>query len=527
MKKNIYWGIGLYSMYILWSLSAFQVIEAVLLLSILIFLPVVYELLYTTKRDGSPLLFHTLIVKLYPLAAACALFAFVWESSLLAIVWWLYSMLLALFAVMKCLERGWRPLHELAIDSGFMYVVLGGFWVFASVAKLEWLGFSETIVLLTAVHFHYSSLFIPIFAGLVGRKMVHHSKWFQVMLVIIIISPMTVAIGITYSRVIEWLAVCVYLVSLYMYGFYVVKASFQSRMATLLVRLSAFILLITIAFSLIYAYGRLQYTLTISIETMVWIHGVANAVGVIFVALLGWKVEKTTALFSYYGKPMSRIYGLHNIPWLLQEKDHGLVDDMALFQSSTFHVEKLSPLIRTFYEQPESFSMQARIQWAGWFKPFAFLYAMISKKTKQIHLGMNTSWQHITGEIVPVDSKRDGRQHVRAWIRKNEQHETMFVALYSHYEWEGEVYMNIALPLPFSNMTGILRLQNEENHLLISSKSGLETGIYLHFPKWTITLPLSETFLIVQTRETELKADHSMKLLGVKFLHIAYQLTNE
>ena len=63
------------------------------------------------------------------------------------------------------------------------------------------------------------------------------------MLVIMIVSPLTFAVGITYSRVIEWLAVCLYFISLYAYGYFVLNTPFRNRVAKGFVAVSALILL--------------------------------------------------------------------------------------------------------------------------------------------------------------------------------------------------------------------------------------------------------------------------------------------
>ena len=65
---------------------------------------------------------------------------------------------------------------------------------------------------------------------------------------------------------------------------------------------------------------------------------------------------------------------------------------------------------------------------------------------------------------------RKTEENVRAWIRKNEAGESIFVALYSKHTNKNETYMNIALPLPYSNMTGILKLYNDNHDLIITSK---------------------------------------------------------
>ncbi len=54
--------------------------------------------------------------------------------------------------------------------------------------------------------------------------------------------------------------------------------------------------------------------------------------------------------------------------------------------------------------------------------------------------------------------------------KKNEAGKSIFVALYSKHTNKSETYMNIALPLPYSNMTGILKLYNDSHDLIITSK---------------------------------------------------------
>jgi hypothetical protein len=88
--------------------------------------------------------------------------------------------------------------------------------------------------------------------------------------------------------------------------------------------------------------------------------------------------------------------------------------------------------------------------------------------------------------------------------------------------------MNIALPLPYSNMTGILKLCNDTNQLMITSKlrerrKGDE-GIYLHTRFFTIRLPLAETFIIKEGPDQMLTANHRMWIFGVEFLEIDYEI---
>ena len=55
---------------------------------------------------------------------------------------------------------------ELSIDAGLIYLVVGGIASVMVGADLRPLGFSATIVLLTAAHFHYAGFVLPVIAAL-------------------------------------------------------------------------------------------------------------------------------------------------------------------------------------------------------------------------------------------------------------------------------------------------------------------------------------------------------------------------
>jgi hypothetical protein len=50
-----------------------------------------------------------------------------------------------------------------------LYLPIGGAWLVASRLGIQPLGFGDTIVLLTAVHFHFAGFAAPVLAGLAGR----------------------------------------------------------------------------------------------------------------------------------------------------------------------------------------------------------------------------------------------------------------------------------------------------------------------------------------------------------------------
>ncbi|MGU3369070.1 YndJ family protein [Bacillus mycoides] len=534
--KNILFGLACYIIFLICEWSNVNPVEAIILLSILLFIPMSFCIIDKKKRNGSYVLFYKFVSFLYPIAAISAMLAFVTNHYFFALLWFAYTGIVALFGVSRLLERGWKPIEETAIDSAFIYLFLGGFWFFASVAKVSIMHFSSDIVLLTAAHFHYSAFLLPLSAGLIGRKREKRSKVYDAIMFIIVISPMTVAIGITYSRIFEFFAVFIYLCAIYGYGVYVWRTKFNTISAKVLLVLSSSTLMVTIMFSLIYSYGNFKQVMTITIAQMVWIHGVVNGIGVALPAFVGWMIEKSTPNYKYYGKTMSRLRGnatvgeafLHNRNLIDSKEYKGLVDKMNDFHSEAFDVTKIPLSITRFYENTKEYELQSHIKWNRWFRPLAFCYEKMSKRVGQIHLGMGGKWETMHGSIIGIIDEKDGRENVRAWLRKNEAGESIFVALYSKHAYKNETYMNIALPLPYSNMTGILKLYNDTNQLMITSKlrerrKGDE-GIYLHTRFFTIRLPLAETFIIKESADQMLTAHHRMWIFGVKFLEIDYEI---
>ncbi|NJN44183.1 MAG: YndJ family transporter [Anaerolineae bacterium] len=89
-------------------------------------------------------------------------------------------------------------------------------WLLASRLGANPLGFTEPIILLTAIHFHFAGFAAPIIAGLVGRELAkpksfgRETSWismgYPIVAVIIILGPTLVAVGITFSPIMEAVA---------------------------------------------------------------------------------------------------------------------------------------------------------------------------------------------------------------------------------------------------------------------------------------------------------------------------------
>lgn len=96
--------------------------------------------------------------------------------------------------------------------------------------------------------------------------------------------------------------------------------------------------------------------------------------------------------------------------------------------------------------------------------------------------------------------------------------------------------MNIAFPLPFANLTSILRLEYRENHLMLTSLPGQrkgDEGVYLVTRLIPVRLPINETIRVWTADHapfppahsaTTLVARHDMWIFGLKFLTLKYHI---
>ncbi len=210
-----------------------------------------------------------------------------------AFVWLIYTLGLALYAVRRLMKTNIHRTEEMSVMAGFIYLAGGGFWFFAYVLEIPVMNFGPLIVLLTAVHFHYSAFLIPIFNGLLGRIIREKRVLYRWSTVIILISPLLIALGITFSKTLDVIAAALYLAGLYVNAYLVFKAPFVTKTGRILIRSSSAVLMITIAFSLIYSYGVYREEATLTISQMIWIHGAVNAFGVILLDFGGVENRKS------------------------------------------------------------------------------------------------------------------------------------------------------------------------------------------------------------------------------------------
>ncbi|MGG2081225.1 YndJ family protein [Lysinibacillus pakistanensis] len=434
-----------------------------------------------------------------------------WLAIVLALIYVVYTVFIASLGVNRFLQRGFTNIAEISIDIGLMYLFIGGLWFFAFIAKID-TGFPPLITWLTAIHFHYSACLLVISLGLFGR--IHQSRLFNAILVVIWCGPFLVALGITFSKILEVFSVGLYIIAIYGLFILALKTKFPAIQG-LLLRISYGSLCITILWSIMYALSNLLGHSFVGIPEMLKSHGVINGVFFGAVGVLAWAIAVPKRTHQSVQFPVSQIRGK-----LREQNDPypGLVDALHDFVDTT----ALSPVIPHFYEQTEQYRLKASVKWKAWFKPFALIYQGFSRYIQQLNLPLSSQQIEMTGRIIKIDEQQDGRPAPRAWIRAIDK-QTTFVAIYSKHTTDQTTYMNIALPLPFSTMIGVLYLYEENGCLHLTSAHDGDAGIYLAIHRFLFQLPLQEHFVITAKNEI-LTAVHKMRIFRLPFLQIDYQI---
>ncbi|SEN07141.1 YndJ family protein [Lihuaxuella thermophila] len=543
MKKPLYVYslFGILTLFVLAMTTRIFIVDLFLYISILVLLPIG---LHLTDQMSKWIRLLTLV---YPIAAGSSVIShwypiFSWG-------WCAFTILLALYGLTRFIKQGGMYMEESMIHFAWMYIAIGGMWFVAHAYNDPLMGFDSLIVVLTANHFHYASLFPLLFHGLLGRELKTQGQMltplYKIAGVIMLVMPLFIAIGITFARWMEIVGAVFFAFSLIIYAFFVWKTTFSTKQVVtkLLLVVSSLSAVMTIILSVIYAFGRWQGYETISIPTMVVTHGMVNVFGFSVLGMIGYMMLTNKNHVPISSIPFSNIKGTfpigrHFFQGTIDEGatvlPTGMVDSMDMFTSTSFDPKVIHPLIRSFYENTMMFELDVTPHWHPILYPFAKLYKKLSHRMEQLNFPISSDTRKVEVEstILPLKDEIDGRDNVRAWIRTEKATKKAFyVAAYSTHtnNQTGERYYNIFFPLPFGGMTSVLRIAHFQDggvHLtsLSHTKHATEQqGVYGRIGSWHIRLPINET-IDVWVEDNVIKACHHSWLFGFCCLTLDYEI---
>lgn len=563
-------------------------IERVVALGALVIAPL--ALLGAGAPAGPHTAWHRVAARAQPMCAGLALASVCLRpgavAGSLAAAWLLGAALIGATGLVRLLARGYRPVEELAIDAGMMYLPVGAVWLVASRMGVPLLGFSEPWVMLTAAHFHYAGLAAPVLAGLVGRALhagpAPEPGWVRAHSLAAagaMLGPPLVAAGIALWPAVEvvsaWMLALALLV-LAAVALRRVVPRLRPRLAGALLALSVSSLLASMSLACAYATGAFLGVEVVSLATMVRLHGLVNALGFGACGLAAFALAPPRSRWQNARVPFSRLAARWRVgPRFFHHIDAvdpaparapaGLVDDLEAYrrdgnedERDSFDPDRVHPDIRAFYERTASFRLFVIPDWRPGFRLGARLFRWLMGSIDQLGLPRDpVADEQMQSCILPIRDERDGRRGVRAWVRTYERPDgragpVVYVAAYSVHRAAGVPYMNIAFPLPGGNMTSILRMDAWPDPVsdglvlttlpVAGAARGLgDQGVYFASRWLPVRLPFDETITVatparaaalgIDPRATPdgagaatVLARHDMWLFGVRFLSLTYWL---
>ncbi|MFC7167381.1 hypothetical protein [Halospeciosus flavus] len=238
------------------------------------------------------------------------------------------------------------------------------------------------------------------------------------------------------------------------------------------------------------------------------------------------------------------------------DRPAGEMDDLAAYARDDFDPDDVHPAVRRFYERTGDYAMVFDVHWHRPFRLGAALAAPVTSLLEQLNLPGPRSeddgpWT-LESEFLDVDSAADPREGARAWVRTAaETGAAVFVAVYGSHVSDDERYVNIAAPLPHSNLSTVLHLSHfdgtaEGTGLELTTAAAGDPGLYLVTPLGTFELPVDQTFRVwppdapnapdapdtpdartdsdEESEEDTLVATHEMWLSGRQFLTVTYRV---
>ena len=290
---------------VMWALALFyrtgdsaetELIQKVFLFGVLVIVPLGISLI-GSNQEWIALKIATLI---QPFAAVLCLIAFVLPqgipATILASIWLVTVSFIGLAGLLRVVFSKQKLTLELAVSAGMMYLPIGGAWFVASRLGFQPLGFGDTIVLLTAVHFHFAGFAAPLLAGLAGRRL-PDSRTLAIAAVTVVLGTPLVAAGITLSPRLALVGALTVAFGLVLLGWEVISKvvpQLQVRIAQVLLAIASLSSLVAMVLAILYAYSIVTRTVILDIPQMAMTHGLLNSFGFSFCGLLAWAIQSSS-----------------------------------------------------------------------------------------------------------------------------------------------------------------------------------------------------------------------------------------
>jgi hypothetical protein len=249
--------------------------------------PVSDRVLHAARLAGLPAALVLAVSFLLPAGAFAAA---------LAIPWALVTAAAAVAALLHFARdpRRWSIHLDLAIDAAFGFLAVGGMFAFTDRLGLEPFGFAASIILLTAVHFHFAG-FVLVTAGVLAFRHVP-DRPVVVGIAALVIGIPTTALGFFGFPIFAWVGAILVADGGLSIGLATarVAAGLAPKPARWLARLAGASLLVSMPLAIVYATGVFIGAGWLDVATMARSHGLLNVIGFAIPAMVAWSIGRPT-----------------------------------------------------------------------------------------------------------------------------------------------------------------------------------------------------------------------------------------
>jgi hypothetical protein len=522
-------------------------LEKVLLIPIFLMIPVLISLVPTIKRNGNHSNYHGFLLAYHPYIAVTLGIALLLSanilSGILSILWAIYTLALFLYGIRRFMERGGYMFEENAVDTSFLYALLGGITLSIYCFTVDKV--TDHILLTTTLHLFFTAIFSNLFIGLAGRILPIDRRIgtiYRWSVQGIIISPLVVGIGmLTANPWIENIGLWIYTLCMISYCFFaffhIEKKNF---LTSLCIQLSAIILVATSIVSIINGIYQLQGYTWINAGQWTWYHEIPIAVGFIL-GIFGWYYRKPIEKNNLYQLPQTNINGESFIGNdFLQRNGYeekiishaGIVSNLEKFRRNDLIIDLLHPKVISFLENTSLYDISINAQWlkSAWL--FEKCHKAYSNKIQQANIpSPHEGTIELDSKIISINNREQyWNRKLNAWLcsYKNTG-ETYITGIYSDHEHNGERYIHFTMPIPKCNRATIYRLEHGmDGSLQITSvprRGGTgDEGHYIMTKNFSIRIPFNENLLIWIDEYGRLQMTHRFWFFGVKVLNLEYEM---
>jgi hypothetical protein len=276
--------------------ARFGIVELLFLFAPLVIVPLGLEL--TRRLAGTRERFDA--IRILQVSATLAVAATFWlppgrSAATLSALW----LLQCIFMASRRFLNWWREertAESMILNIAYADLVLGAAWLVLSRAGLRPMGFQEPIILLTAIHFHFSGFATALIATATFHEFESRGlrmPGLPTLIWLIALLPFVLAAGFVFSPALRFVAAislsaCV--TALAMISWWI-AGDWKSTPATVYLRIGTCAAMGAFSLAGIYAVSEYFKRDWITVPGMANSHGILNGLGFVLLALLAWLME--------------------------------------------------------------------------------------------------------------------------------------------------------------------------------------------------------------------------------------------